>query len=437
MAGESTDGQGALLWDIVEESFDEAEFLWKRWEDSLVSHARDLAGTTFWVEERLAGSLDGVRVGGEAAFEPLIAAALASDEPWRLVVAAHVAATGDSAKARELLSIMIGAAVGERLSLLRRAVEVVPRDDQVESFEGTLARGGLEQKAALLSLRSFRRRAPGRELDEVLRAENPAARAVALEAARRLGAREGLPLVEFGLGESEIAPRNAALESGLVLGSRAAWARCLELVRAQGPGVGRLLLLVAVLGTEKDQDLVLAAFSNESLRRDALFAAGFAGTLRTADACAEALRSGIEVKLAAEALCAITGLSLEAERLVEPEPPSPDEPIPFEQEDLDADLVPAPDDLLPRPKVAEVLSWWDANRARFPSGIRHLGGRPLELRGLQEILERGPMRRRCATALELAIRTQGRYDVSTRAFTTVQRTQMRAFDDILAGRRTP
>ena len=83
----------AVIWDLVEESFEEAEFLWQRWEDGLASHARDLTGTAFWVEERLAGSLDGIRVAGDAAFEPLLAPAMASDELWRLSVAAHVAAT--------------------------------------------------------------------------------------------------------------------------------------------------------------------------------------------------------------------------------------------------------------------------------------------------------------------------------------------------------
>ena len=57
--------RNAMLWDLVQESFDEAAFLWSRWEEALASHARDLAGVSFWVEERLFGSLDGIRLGGE------------------------------------------------------------------------------------------------------------------------------------------------------------------------------------------------------------------------------------------------------------------------------------------------------------------------------------------------------------------------------------
>lgn len=426
-----------VIWSLVEESFDEADFLWGRWEDGLTSHARDLTGTAFWVEGRLAGSLEGVRIAADAAFEPLLAPAMASDELGRLSVAAHVAATCDSPQARDVLSVMIRAAAGPRLGALRRAVELAPQSEPIGAIERELARGGLEQKAALLAMRAFRRQAPGPELGEVLGAEDAALRAAALEAARYLPPAQGLPLVERALGESEVVARNAAVVSGLVLGSPAAWARCLELVRVQAPGVGPLLTPVAQLGTERDHELLLAALAKDSLRRDALFAAGFAGTIRAADACAEAMRSDKDVQVAAESLCAITGLSLERERWVEPEPPEPDEPIPLEQEDLDADLVPTPDDLLPRPMIAEVLSWWQKHRAQLSTAARYARGQPMTMRELQKLLETGPMRRRHATALELSIRTNGRYDVATRAFTTTQRRQMRAFEAVMAAKAAP
>ncbi len=431
MSDSPASARPAVIWSLVEESFEEAEFLWNRWEDGLGSHTRDLTGTAFWVEERLAGSLEGIRVGGDAAFEPLLAPAMASDEPWRLAVAAHVAATGDSRQARDLLSIMIGTASGPRLATFRRAVELAPQTEQIGVVERNLARGGLEQKAALLAMRAFRRQAPGPELGEVLAAENPALRAAAFEAARYLGATQGLALVERALGESEWVARNAAVQSGLVLGSLAAWARCLELVRTQAPNVGPLLTLVAQLGTDREHDLLLAALANDSLRRDVLFAAGFAGTVRAADACAEAMRSDEDAPVAAESFCAITGLSLEREHLVEPEPPGPDE------ENVDANLVPAQDDLLPRPKVADVLSWWKRHRGQFSTAARYARGQPLTMRELQNVLETGPMGRRHATALEMSIRTNGRYDVATRAFTATQRKQMRAFEAVMAAKATP
>src|SRR5260370_42267282 len=108
------------------------------------------------------------------------------------------------------------------------------------------------------------------------------------------------------------------MEWGLVLGSMPAWTRCLELVGAQAPGGGPLLVMVPQLGKERDQDLLLASLGNKVLRRDALFALGFAGTRRAADASVEALGVEEDAKLAAEAFGWISGLNLEAERMIAP-----------------------------------------------------------------------------------------------------------------------
>jgi uncharacterized protein (TIGR02270 family) len=253
-----------------------------------------------------------------------------------------------------------------------------------------------------------------------------------VRAARFAGDSHALAIVERALADDEVAPRNAAIESGLILGSTAAWSRCLQLARAQAPGVGPLLTLIAQLATDREQEPLYAAMDNKELRRHALFAAGFAGTRRAADVCAEALGVEADARLAAEALCAITGLDLQAERLVAPDPPSPNEPIPFEQEDLDANLVPTPGDLLPRPDVAGVRAWWLTQRGRVPDGARCLAGKSAGLAQLQDALRVGPMRRRHAIALELSIRRQGRYAVATRAFTATQRQQMRAGDERVA-----
>jgi hypothetical protein len=89
---------------------------------------------------------------------------------------------------------------------------------------------------------------------------------------------------------------------------------------------------------------------------------------------------------------------------------------------------------MPRPDITGVKRWWETQRPRFKDGVRTLGGRPVTLAVLQAALTTAPMRRRHAVALELAARTGGRYDVATRAFTTVQTTQMRGFEAVLATR---
>ena len=60
--------------DLVDESFDEAAFLWRRWESELTSLTRNLDEIWSWTEDRLHGALDGVRVGGAAGLETATAA---------------------------------------------------------------------------------------------------------------------------------------------------------------------------------------------------------------------------------------------------------------------------------------------------------------------------------------------------------------------------
>jgi uncharacterized protein (TIGR02270 family) len=146
-----------------------------------------------------------------------------------------------------------------------------------------------------------------------------------------------------------------------------------------------------------------------------------------ADACLEAMKDEELAKLAGEAFCAIVGLDLVKEGMILPEPPPPDEPVPYEEEDLDADLAAKPDDLLPRPDRSRLAIWWQGQRGRFAPDQRHVGGARADLAALQHLLEHGPTRRRHATAAELAVRSSGRYQVETRAFCPDQQRQMRTF----------
>jgi uncharacterized protein (TIGR02270 family) len=144
-----------------------------------------------------------------------------------------------------------------------------------------------------------------------------------------------------------------------------------------------------------------------------------------------------DAPLAAEAFCAITGLDLGRERLALPDPLERDQPLRLEEDDLDANLVPTIEDLLPRPDVAGIKRWWESQRPRFKEGGRYIGGNPVTMPALQAALATAPMRRRHALALELAVRTAGRCDVATRAFATVQSVQMRGFESAPAARTIP
>lgn len=124
--------------------------------------------------------------------------------------------------------------------------------------------------------------------------------------------------------------------------------------------------------------------------------------------------------LAGEAFCAITGLRLEADFLL----PRTGASESFEQEDLDADLTPRPEDDLPMPRGGAVAAWWKTARAEFAPGQRYLRGRLMDAPVLLEGLALEPMRRRHVLARELALRTRGACRVQTRARVGQQRAML-------------
>jgi len=184
------------------------------------------------------------------------------------------------------------------------------------------------------------------------------------------------------------------------------------------------LLLATLLGEAGYQRHAFEALSHPKTRASALYVLGFLGTKDAMQATLDHLEDPELAGLAAESFCCCTGLSLEKEKLVIA--PPEEESLPeFEDDDLDADLVPTPIDLLPLPDVDRVRSWWKRHEGAFASTGRYVNGREFSLNRLQAVLEEGPARRRHVAALELAIRTLGRCQVETRAFSRLQRKQMR------------
>src|SRR6185437_14491731 len=120
------------------------------------------------------------------------------------------------------------------------------------------------------------------------------------------------------------------------------------------------------------------------------------------------------------------GAELVRDGLTRPEPADAPSPPPLENDPLDANLVPSAADQWPLPNLDAVRDHWQGVQRQFGRGVRHWRGRPVGLEGLAVALEHGPMHRRDDLALELAVRTDGKYDVETRAFAQTQRSMMQA-----------
>jgi uncharacterized protein (TIGR02270 family) len=419
------------MWDLVEESLDEAEFLWRQWEAALSTHDRDLGGVRFWVEERLLGSLDGIRVGGTAAYDSLVVPALDGEDPFRATAAAHILAVAGDHQGVEALVAAVRDAKIDRLSIFRRALELAPAHAVMGHVEPALAKAtSAEVATMLLDVASFQQRDTLEHARWAAGDANPILQASGLRALRSSRADLGLDLVERHLGSTDLSVRQAAIETGLLAGAPAAWACCREIANKPEPGSDRLLLYLAMLGSDADLRALVGLLGDGGAKRGALFALGFAGTRTAAVACLEMTKDEALAKLAGEAFCAIVGIDMVKEGMVLADPEPPEEPVPFEEEDLDADLVPKPDDVLPRPDPKRLAVWWEGHRRLFSENERYIGGARADLARLEGALERGPTRRRHAIAAELAVRSGGRYRVETRAFCADQQRQMGTFSSL-------
>jgi uncharacterized protein (TIGR02270 family) len=407
-----------VLNDVVELHLDEAAWLWAQWRRALFAPDFDLADAAEW-EERLLAHVDGLVEGGQAVSDVLLGPALESSEPER-ISAAFLALLHTGPSEDHVRSLLRGAEPLQRASM-QRALEVYEGEGVAKALQPLLRSDDVALLALALETLVFREEGlEDAQLADFLRHEDARVRISALRGLREPGQPGLAPLVRHGFASAHAGIRAAAIEAGFTGGLREAGAACRRALQAEGARSREALVLWALGGGEDEARLLIGLLEHPQLRADALWALGFSGRVCAADACMEWLGDAKLGRLAGEAFCAVTGLRLEGP-FVLPGAPPPEEPIPLESEDLDADLVPGPEDDLPVPDAAAVASWWGAARAGFVEGTRYLMGHPFKGDTLLEALARGPMRRRHVWARELAIRSHGACRVRTQAFSRRQR----------------
>ncbi len=445
--------EARVIWEVVEEHLDDAEFLWSQWERCLGSPDYALADVAERDEERLLANVDGLvtaLVGAsESVRERLLHPALAADAGSRRVAAAFaLLASGDAAAAEPVLRLLREGDAPLRASAERAlglgGYEVgASRARSARRGSRTPLRAVLHDaapaaQAAALSALAFRRASPGAALSGLRGGDDPDLLAAAFRSAA--GWRDKVPpgLVVEGLVAPEPAVRDEAITAGLTLGLPEAWAACQKLVRrghadTLAGDTPAPLLFAATLGDGRDVEPLVHATDAPALRRAAVWALGYGGRVSAAEACLALLGDPDLGKLAGEAFAAITGLPLEGRFLGKAAAAEAAEPVPFAAEKLDANLIPTAEDALPLLDRAAVEAWWSERRGRFERGKRYLGGAPWGRESVLAALARGPMRRRRWLAVEVAIRTRGRVQVETRALTARQRAEVVAAESIAVG----
>jgi uncharacterized protein (TIGR02270 family) len=407
--------------DLVEESLDEATFLWRRWEADLTSLTRNLDEVWSWTEDRLHGALDGIRVASTRIVDVAMEG-LRSSDTGRVTVCAGVLGSSTEPSAIDVIATAIGAAEGERLRAMVRGLELIGSNPALRAAAAVLATTGPAHAGALCRLKAFHRVTPDHELRVALNSDVTEARLDGVRAAQHLPLEQAEKVIASALRSPDAMVLAAAVEAGLSSGIQDAWPAVTRVARQLDAQAGPLLKPLALLGTAKEHESIYAALRVPELQTAAIWALGHIGTVRAAEACLAGAEHENLARACGEAYCWITGADLARDRLTTPDPPA--EVPALEDDDLDANLVPAPEALWPLPDPSALRQHWLARRASFAADVRYIHGRPATIDTVADMIENGPMLRRPDLVLELRARTRGGYDVETRAFASRQRQMM-------------
>lgn len=418
-ASAATDAR--ILWDVVEEHLDEAEFGFGRLDRALDSPQYSLAEVERGPEQRLGAHVDALVVGGPPVAVRLLSEALTEGGPARRAAAAcalFLAGSEDRIEAQ--LEEVADPAV---ISGLIRTPS--PRVDAWVT-ERLASRTTTPLHTALLTVAAARGQRVD-ALDSALCSDDPALLAAALDATRASDGRRYATAVARHLEHPEPAVAEAALRAGLQAGLPRAWALCRTLAAGRVVPHPLALSVVGALGRPGEHEMLLRALDLPTHQHAAVRALGVSGNPDVIPALLLLLDSVDPplAQLAAEAIVTIAG---PAAALYQDPPPAPDEDAlpPLAEDDLDADLIPPSTSELPWPDAAAITAWWAD--ATLPRG-RLIDGHPATPTAMIEALRTGTTRRNKVLALVLALASGGALRLDTLRLASAQRAQL---DDLRA-----
>jgi uncharacterized protein (TIGR02270 family) len=440
------------LWSVLEEHFEDAQYLFLRWEDALDKPDDSLRELAVGPEARLAAHVRGLVHGGLPVVERILFPAIrahgaeeAFDERAQRVAAALGILAQPVPGTERLITAATEELVPSSAAHLHRALQLwnAPTSDRA-LYEASLR---TKPESWPAWLRTFAIR--GQPADEnmvnyCLRGDESsvlAALAVVPDMAASAGARIHEVLGYF-FGDRSVALRVAALRSALQVGSHRAWSLCLEWFESPAVPPG-IIELIGLVGNAQDHQRLIQQVVDGHISEARVWALGYSGRPHAAHVCAQLLGHSDEriVRLAFEAFQAITGMPSDG-RFVEPELrpgdrelSEPDGTFAKAEAERDAaidakasaDAAAGLDPivrLLPKPKPPEVMAWWAAARSNFDPKQRYLHGHVSNLEVMRAAYADGPSRRRHLLGYEITLRTRSQVQPSTRAFAVRQYRQL-------------
>jgi len=418
----SKDLDETVLWDVVEEHLERLDSSITAF---LRAHTHPL--TTFpevarGIERRLLTQLDGLLVAGPAVVRELPGRMADPVSPSARTLA--LVASGLNEAAARLFShedrnVRLGAVRGASWAAS-------------ECFDGVVSRCFAQSKTpgetgAWLELMGLRDRQP-HDLAAFLTSTEPDVAAGALRCLRGPAASLVLP-VERLMEHREPLVRERALRVALAWGSPRAWECCeAQALDSQQLSVPAMTAY-ALLGGPTHRERLSESIASKGRLFPVLRALGFSGSPDVVPMLLERLGANVrlEAKVAAQALVAITGLDFRKDDFAAPSGPEKAESFPpLEQDDLDTDLVPPPEEALPVPSAGAIRAWWSSQGGTLKGARRLVLGNPRSPATLFDALGAGPAGLRGGWAMALHLSSGGRFWLDVEGLLAAQCAQLAA-----------
>lgn len=306
----STAARGALppprvMKDVLEEHFEELDFLWEQRERRLFSPDWTVVQLAEH-EERCEAHLDGLRIGGEHSVE-IARPFLGGEESGAATAAAFVfLAAGSPELAGQLLD-----ALAEANDAVRTGIRIGLRHGEVGAVTDRLYGLALGKDQALRALAvdvlAFHRLKPPPEVDRLLGDGDPAIRRVAFGAAGRMKNVLTIRHIEEALESEDVRLRRVALEAG----ARAGLADVLALCRKAARGaraVPEAVAFLGVVGSREDVGTLRSALGETTVAGAAIEGLGALGEPSSIPLLIEAMSKEDLAEHAATAFTRVTGI---------------------------------------------------------------------------------------------------------------------------------
>ena len=356
-------------------------------------------------DERIAAHLDGIAVAGDAG-RALAQAAAPQPGGGEVFTAALVAiGSADTAAIERLLDIARTSPDAARGLVSAFGWASAP---DLRGVTKTLLMSSDAQARALgLAACAMHRVDPGPALDAHTLTDARAPLALrALDAAARLGRVDLLPACLSRI-DAHDPLRAPAARAALLLGDRRrALAALREMAAASGEDTRDAALEALLLAGEPAQALLQTLARDPRAQRTLIRGAGWSGQAQYLPWLVNQCADPAHARIAAEALCLITGVDLDGARLAGPRPASA--PIGPSDDAADDGVALDADEDLPWPDVTKLAAWWQANGARFgASTTRLFAGAPPTVAHCSTLLRSGTQRQRATAALHRTLLVPG------------------------------